>query len=158
MADGKASTNRTTFSRETSVSIAIQADPAIIWQLLTTGSEFASWNSTIISLEGDIKQGETIKLKSTLDEKRTFKLQIKELEPQKRLIWGDNQGSRTYTLNQRDSSTVTFSMSEKIGGFLFPLYSRFIPPFDASFEQFAADLKEEAERIQTSQANSNSPS
>jgi len=39
-------------------------------------------------------------------------------------------------------------MREKIGGPMFPLFAKMIPPFDASFEQFAADLKAEAEKIQ----------
>lgn len=30
---------------------------------------------------------------------------------------------------------------------MFPLYGGMIPPFDASFEQFAKDLKKEAEII-----------
>jgi hypothetical protein len=41
-------------------------------------------------------------------------------------------------------------MTEKIGGSIFPLFARFIPPFDVSFEQFAADLKKEAETIHNS--------
>lgn len=146
---GKASTNKSTFGRETSVSTIIQASPEIVWKLLTTASDIPRWNSTIVSLEGDIKQGETIKLKSTLDEKRTFNLTIKELEPHKRLVWGDNQGNRTYTLLESGKDTV-FTMTEKIGGLLFPMYGRFIPPFDDAFEQFAADLKKEAESMQAS--------
>ena len=39
-------------------------------------------------------------------------------------------------------------MTEKIGGFMFPLYGKYIPPFDESFEQFASDLKREAETIE----------
>ena len=38
-------------------------------------------------------------------------------------------------------------MSEKIGGPVFPLFAKMIPPFDRSFEQFASDLKKEAEAI-----------
>ena len=72
--DGKASTKKEAFSRETSISIDIQSTPEIVWNLLTTASDIPRWNSTIISLDGDIALGETIHLKSTLDEKRTFKL------------------------------------------------------------------------------------
>lgn len=147
-ANGKASTTKETFSRETSVSIDIQASPDIVWKLLTTASDIPRWNSTIISLEGDIAPGETIKLKSTLDEKRTFKLKVKELEPERRLVWGDNQGRRTYALDKRSEDRVTFSMTEKIGGLLFSLYGRFIPSFDESFERYAVDLKKEAEKLQ----------
>ena len=146
--EGKAKTTKTTFSRETSVSTTIGADPAIVWALLTLASDFPRWNSTVTSIKGDIREGETIELKSTLDEKRTFKLKIKEFVPEKRLVWGDSQGSRVYSIDKGSGNRVSFTMSEKIGGLLFPLFSNYIPPFDKSFEQFAADLKREAESIQ----------
>ncbi|MGZ4058050.1 MAG: hypothetical protein ACXVPU_03435, partial [Bacteroidia bacterium] len=41
--NGKATTVRTTFSRSTSVSTIINADPAIIWKLLTTASDYPRW-------------------------------------------------------------------------------------------------------------------
>jgi uncharacterized protein YndB with AHSA1/START domain len=145
---GKATTIRNTFSRETSVQITILADPAIVWALLTRASDFPRWNSTVTSINGEIRQGETIELKSTLDEKRTFKLKIKEFVPEKRLVWGDSQGSRVYMIEKGARDGILFTMSEKIGGPLFPLFAKYIPPFDQSFEQFAADLKKEAESIQ----------
>ena len=148
--DGKAMTVKERFSRETAVSIQIQADPAIVWKLLTNAADFARWNSTVVSLEGEIRLGEQIKLKSTLDKKRTFKLRVKEFEPNKRLAWGDRQGNRVYTISKEGETAVTFSMVEKIGGLLFPMYGKYIPPFDESFEQFAADLKKEAEAIHSS--------
>ena len=72
--NGNATTVKTTFSRQTSVSIEIQADVSIIWTLLTNAADFTRWNSTVTSLEGNIKKGEKIKLKSILDEKRVFKI------------------------------------------------------------------------------------
>ncbi|MEM6431198.1 MAG: SRPBCC domain-containing protein [Deinococcota bacterium] len=144
----KATTTKRTFSRETSISVDVQASPKIIWQLLTTASDMPGWNSTIVSLEGVIRQGETIQLKSTLDEKRTFKLKVKELMPEQRLVWGDSQGNRVYTLAPKGKHVTTVTMTETIGGPIFPLFARFIPPFDESFEQFAADLKREAEARQ----------
>jgi uncharacterized protein YndB with AHSA1/START domain len=145
---GKATTTKKTFSRETSVSTTIFADAAIVWALLTRSSDFPRWNSTITSLKGEIREGGTIELKSTLDEKRIFKLKVKELVPEKRLVWGDAMGSRTYTLDKDTEGSVLFIMSEKIGGPLFPLFAKSIPSFDESFERFAADLKKEAETIQ----------
>ena len=144
--EGRASTIKKTFSRETAVQTTINADPSIIWALLTNADDYARWNSTITSLTGDIKLGAKIRLKSTLDEKRTFKLKVKELNPEKELVWGDGKGSRTFTLTQKNGSTL-FYMHEKIGGLMFPMYAKYIPPFDESFEQFAADLKKEAEAI-----------
>lgn len=145
----KAVTEKRMFSRETTVSVNIEASPSIVWALMTHASDFPRWNSTVVSVNGEIKEGGTIELKSTLDEKRVFKLKIKEFVSEKQLVWGDSMGSRVYTLD-KNSNGVLFSMSEKIGGPLFPLFAKMIPPFDRSFEQFAADLKKEAETIQGS--------
>jgi len=148
--EGKATTTKKIFSRETSVGTRIFADPAIVWALLTHASDYPRWNSTITSMNGDIREGGTIALKSTLDQKRTFNLKVKEFVPEKRLVWGDALGSRVYTLTRGDGGSTIFSMTEKIGGPLFPLFASSIPSFDASFERFAADLKREAEAIQSS--------
>ena len=145
----KATTIRSTFSRQTSVSTDINADPSIIWALLTNASDYPRWNSTIISIDGKIAPVEKISLKSTLDPKRTFKLKIKEMEAGKKLVWGDAMGKRTYLLTKNQNGSVTFSMDEKIGGPMFPLFAKMIPSFDASFDRFAADLKKEAETIMT---------
>ena len=145
--NGKATTVKTTFSRETAVSIEIKAEPAIVWALLTKASDYPRWNSTVTSIEGTIALGEKIKLKSTLDAKRTFKLQVKEFDVEKKLAWGDGQGNRVYTITKNGNGTVTFTMTEKIGGLMFPMYAKMIPSFDQSFEQFASDLKKESETI-----------
>ncbi|MFT5194651.1 MAG: hypothetical protein ACI9EW_002142 [Cellvibrionaceae bacterium] len=149
-ANGKATTIKETFSRETSVTISIQADKTVVWNLLTNAPDMPRWNSTVVALDGNIKLGETVQLKSILDDKRVFKLKVKEFETEKRLVWGDRQGSRVYTLTPSDDGSVVFSMVEKIGGLMFPLYAKYIPEFDESFEQYAADLKKEAELVQNS--------
>lgn len=145
----KATTIKKTFSRETSVHASIEADPAIVWALLTHASDYPRWNSTVTSIQGEIKAGAAIELKSTLDAKRIFKLKVKEFVPEKRLVWGDAMGNRVYNLERAGSGT-DFSMTEKIGGPMFPLFAGMIPSFNESFDQFAADLKKEAETIQQS--------
>lgn len=148
--EGKATTTRKTFSRETSVSTTIYADPSIVWALLTHASDFPRWNSTVTSMKGEIREGGSVELKSILDDKRIFKLKIKEFVPEKRLVWGDAMGSRVYTLTRGNGNSTVFTMTEKIGGPLFPLFAGSIPPFDKVFERYAADLKKEAEAIQNS--------
>jgi uncharacterized protein YndB with AHSA1/START domain len=142
-----ATTTKRFFSRETSVSVEIHAAPAEVWALLTNAAEYPQWNSTVVSIDGEIAQGKKIKLKSTLDPKRTFALTVRDFEPPKRLVWGDAMGRRTYQVTPGEAGAVTFSMNERIGGPLFPLFARMIPSFDAAFDQFAADLKKKAESI-----------
>lgn len=142
-----ATTVRKTFSRETSVQTEIAAEPAIVWKLLTNAEDYPRWNTTVVSIDGKIAVGETIRLKSTLDSKRVFKLKVKEFQPNTRLVWGDGMGSRVYCVTKNGNGTALFSMTEKIGGPLFPLFAGMIPAFDEAFDQFAADLKKEAEHI-----------
>ena len=59
--NGKASTTKKTFSRETTVSILIDASIESVWDVLIQASEYQRWNSTIISLEGIIQTGEKVK-------------------------------------------------------------------------------------------------
>jgi hypothetical protein len=81
--------------------------------------------------------------------KRSFKLKVKEFQPGKKLVWGDGKGQRTYTLANNSDGTVTFSMSERIGGLMF----RCMPSTSLRSMKistpFAADLKKEAELIQS---------
>ena len=107
----KATTTKTTFSRETTVSIDINAGAATVWELLTNVEKMPSWNSTIVSLSGNIAPGGKVALVSTLDESRTFNLKIKEFEPNKKLVWGDNQGARTYTIAERGEGVVSTAAS-----------------------------------------------
>lgn len=144
---GVAKTERKTFSRTTTISEIIEADQTIIWALLTNATDYTRWNSTIVSLDGEILEGEKLKLKSTLDPNRTFKLKVKEVIPEEKLVWGDAMGHRVYTLEKKETGTL-FSMTEKIASLMFPLFAGKIPPFDESFEQFTNDLKNEAEAIE----------
>lgn len=56
-------------------------------------------------------------------------------------------GKRVYKLTQISNEKTNFSMTEKIGGPLFPLFAKMIPSFDESFEKFAQDLKTESEKL-----------
>jgi len=144
--DGKATTIKKTFSRSTTISTSISADAKTVWSLITDAQSIPKWNSTVVSIDGNIKLGEKIKLKSTLDPSRTFKLKVKEMVPNQKMVWGDAMGNRTYALKEVGNG-VKFTMTEKIGGLMFPLFANKIPSFDESFEQFAADLKKKAESL-----------
>lgn len=146
--EGQATTEKGTFYRETSVSVMIYAPAEIVWRLLTTANDFARWNSTVISVKGEITPGGAVELVSKLDPKRVFKLKVKDFVPAQRLVWGDSKGSRSYALSGGGDGAVRFVMRERIGGLMFPLYAKYIPSFDASFDDFAADLKREAEAQQ----------
>lgn len=142
----QAKTIKKIFSRETSVNINIDATAEKIWNILTNAGHYPNWNSTVVSILGTIEPEGNIQLRSVLDTKRVFKLKVKEFEFNKRLVWGDFMGKRTFLLTNNENGGTNFSMLEKIGGPLFPLFARMIPSFDDSFNSFAQELKAEAER------------
>jgi uncharacterized protein YndB with AHSA1/START domain len=128
----------------------IQADPERIWALLTDPASYRAWNPTVVSLEGRIAVGETIKLVSTVNPKRTFSLKVTELEGPRRMVWSDGmplglfKGVRTYSLNPTDAGSE-FEMEEVYSGPLAPLITKAIPDLTDSFVQFADGLKTASE-------------
>jgi uncharacterized protein YndB with AHSA1/START domain len=141
----KAHTIKKIFSRETSVSTVINATPEKIWQILVDVNNYKNWNSTLVSIEGEIKEGGEIKIVPAINSNRTFKLKIKAFEPYTKMVSGDAMGSRTFLLEKVSNGTL-FTMTEKIGGPLFPLFVKMIPSFDDAFDAYARDLKTEAEK------------
>ncbi len=134
-----------------SVEEAINASPETVWALLTDGSRIAEWNSTIVSFEGDIRRGNRIKLVSTVNPKRAFKLNVAEMDAPRHMVWSDGmplglfKGVRTFTLTPAADGATVFSMVEEYSGLLEPLISRSIPDMTESFQDFAASLKQAAE-------------
>lgn len=144
MAQGqKASTNFEKKSQTTTVSTVIHSDASTIMGLLTDAENFPKWNSTVVNIEGEIALGNKIKLTSTLDPDKSFKLKVTELT-ETSMKWSDGKGGRVFKLEKAQQGMV-FTMSESLGGFFYPMYKKYLPSFDASFDQFAADLKKAAE-------------
>lgn len=150
-ANGKATHSSKTFSTECSVSINIRASQNQIWAILTHAEAFPKWNSTVISLEGRIALNEVVHLKSTSSPTRTFHLKVSEMTAPSRMVWQDGmapmfKGVRTYTLTPKSDDTTDFTMHEVISGLMFPMIKGSLPDFRPFFEQYAADLKREAEK------------
>lgn len=132
----------------------IAADADTIWALLTDAAGYPSWNPSVIGVEGRIAPGETIRLTSTLNPKRAFKLTVGDFSPPTRMTWSDGmplglfKGVRTFELVPRDGVTA-FSMEEVFSGLLAPLITKTIPDMTQSFEQFAVGLETAAESGRT---------
>ena len=150
-ANGKATKKASTFHMECAVGINIRAAPATIWTLLTNAADVPRWNSTVTSLEGDIALGNKLALRVPIAPGRVFRPKVTELVADKRMVWSDGaapmfKGVRVYTLTPRSDGTTDFSMVETFDGVMLPLIKGSLPDFAPPFEQYAADLKREAER------------
>ncbi len=149
--NGRARRTKSTFRMEYAVAINIKAPPSRIWALLTNAQDFPRWNSTVKGIEGNIASGEKIKLRATIAPERIFNLAISEFVSEKRLVWRDGMapmftGVRTFTLTPKTDGSTDFSMAEVYSGIMLPMIAGSLPDFRPTFEQYASDLKREAEQ------------
>jgi hypothetical protein len=148
---GKAQKTKTAFRMECAVGINVRAKPATLWTLLTDAAQFPKWNSTVTGIEGEIALGQKLALRVAAAPGRVFKPRVTELEPEKRMVWSDGaapmfKGVRTFTLTPRGDGTTDFEMVEVFSGVMLPMIKGSLPDFGPPFEQYAGDLKREAER------------
>lgn len=138
------------FRMEYAISVAIQAPPERVWHLLTNAADFPRWNSTIKSITGTIAAGQKIALQAAIAPDRTFNLLVSEFATNQRMVWRDGTapmftGVRTFSLSPR-AGGVEFHMAEVYSGIMLPMIAGSLPDFRPAFEQYARDLKREAEK------------
>ena len=95
--------------------------------------------------------GETIKLKVPYAPGREFKLKVSTFSQPDKMVWQDGfpplfSGVRTFLLTPKPDATTDFSMVEVFSGIMMLMIGGSLPDLRQSFEQYARDLKTEAER------------
>lgn len=146
----QAQKTRTTFRMAVSIAEDVDAPPAQVWALLTDAAGFPGWNSTIERIDGDIADGQTIKLVATVDPSRTFKLKVSDVVAASRMTWSDGfapvfQGVRTFRLTETAGGGTRFEMAETFSGLMLPIIAGSLPDFGPIFEDYVRDLKAAAE-------------
>jgi len=132
------------------VEVSIRSSPDRIWALLTNAQDFPRWNSTVTSIDGEIRGGHRIRIHVPGTD-RTFTPLISNLVPAAHMTWTGGfaplfKGVRTFELTPRRDGSTTFVMEERFSGLMMPIAGRAMPDFGPVFERYAADLKREAER------------
>ena len=133
------------------VEINIQAKPDVLWNLLTDAKRYPAWNSTITNIEGEIREGERLRL-HVPGTKRTFTPKVSGVVPGQRMVWSDGlkplfKGVRTFALSSCGNNSTDFVMRERFSGIVFAMTKSMLPDFRPIFEAYANDLKREAERV-----------
>jgi hypothetical protein len=150
MAASKATQTGDVFSMTCRVDVNIQASPSAVWGLLTDAKAYPNWNSTVTAIEGEIREGERLRLHVPGTE-RTFTPLVSGIVPNERMTWTGGvaplfKGVRSFVLKARADNTTDFSMAERFSGLMLPFVKGSMPDFVPVFERYADDLKREAER------------
>jgi hypothetical protein len=131
-------------------STLIRARPERVWELLTDGPSYPSWNTTVARLDGRIAAGEKITVHAKVSPGRAFPVKVQELSPFERMVWAGGmplglfKGVRTFTLTPQGDA-LRFEMREVFSGLLSPLIERSLPDLQPAFDEFAQALKRKAE-------------
>jgi hypothetical protein len=146
----KITQTRGAFSLACSVVVNIGATPANVWRLLTDAENFPRWNSTVASVEGQIREGERLRLRVP-GTNRTFTPRVTGVVPCERMVWTGGfaplfKGVRTFQLRPLGDGSTEFEMEERFSGLMLPLVKGSLPDFGPIFKRYANDLKLEAER------------
>lgn len=137
-------------------STAIKASPDQIWAILTNGAAYPEWEPNTIRIEGQIAAGEKLTAYSKLSPDRAFPVQVTEFVPGQKMTWSGGlplglfKGERSFTLAPRGDGVTEFTLREVFSGPLLGLFGRSLPDLNTAFAQFAASLKNRAERVASS--------
>ena len=150
MAEPKLTQAHSAFSMSCLVEVNIRANAERIWSILIDAKNFPRWNSTITRIEGEIREGERLRLHVPGTD-RTFTPLVSDVVPNRRMAWTGGfapvfKGVRTFELKPRNDGSIDFAMQERFSGLILPLAKGSMPDFGPIFERFANDLKHEAER------------
>lgn len=145
-----ATTMKSTFRRECTVSTVISAPATKVWRLLTEVGDMVRWNSTLTSIEGNIELGGTVKMRVPEAPGRVFSIHVTTYLPDREMVWTQGNramfiGVRTYRLVPTSKDRTAFHLSEVFSGVMVPMIAGRLPDFKPIFERYAADLKRESE-------------
>jgi hypothetical protein len=146
----KATKTGTAFRMDCAIRTTIHASPERIWALLTDAAAFPRWNSTVTSIEGEIAEGRSLKLRVPSAPERVFTPKVSRVEPGRSMVWSDGmapmfKGVRTFALTPNADGSTEFSMKEEFSGLMLPMIKGSLPDFAPVFEAYAEDLKRAAE-------------
>jgi hypothetical protein len=147
---------RSAFAMTCGVEVNIRAGAEIVWGLLTDAKGFPRWNSTVSGIEGQIRDGERIKL-HVPGTTRTFTPKVSVVVPGQQMVWSDGlafifRGVRSFVLMPHGHASTDFVMQERFSGVMFALVKGMLPDFRPIFEAYASDLAREAQRVANERA------
>ena len=134
-----------------SASITINAPAWTVWKILTDAGGYPTWDLSMDHIEGRLTLGETVKFFTKLSA-QAFPVKVTAFEPEKKLVLtggmplGLFKSERTHTLTVKKEGTTVFHTEEIFSGLLLPVFGKNIPDLTENFRNFAAALKNRAEK------------
>lgn len=132
----------------------IEATPETVWQILSDPAGYPDWDPSMDHIDGKLALGETVKFHTKLSD-RAFPVKVTAFEPGRRMVLtggmplGLFKSERTHLLTSSGDKQTTFHTKETFSGLLLPIFGKNLPDLTENFVGFAAALKEQAEKAET---------
>lgn len=130
----------------------IAADAETVWGVITDGAAYTAWDSGVTRLEGDIRDGEKIKVHAAVGGDRAFPVRVSLAPDRRSMTWSGGmplglfRGVRTFTLTP-SGSTTRLRVREEFSGPLLGMIWKSMPDLGPSFTQFVEGARARAESL-----------
>lgn len=121
-----------------------------MWSVLTDPTQLVNADTGVLALNGEIREGARITLRSCVAPKRDFRLHVAAYDAPGRMVWQDGmplglfKGIRSFELTPSPTGTRFYVKEVYVGPLAF-LITRMIPDLQPSFEKFADGVARMAE-------------
>ncbi len=133
--------------------IDIDAKPEEIWDVLLDFESWKLWNPFIPMVEGNLKVGESLRIKVTPPDMKPmiFKPEVFEVKPNEKILWGGSflkilyHGDHAFILEPLKDGKTRFSQIERFIGPIVLFMSGMIKKTELGYQQMNIALKKEVE-------------
>ena len=129
----------------------IYARSSTAWDIITDDSNYTVWDSGITRIDGQVRNGGTIRIRTRTGGNRSFRLRVQQI-PGEVMTWtralplGLFTGVRTFTLSPQGGKTH-LRVKEEFSGPLLGLVWRTVPDLGQNCTGYVNAVKERAELI-----------
>lgn len=129
----------------------IYARSSTVWDIITDAANYTMWASGITGIEGDVRHGGTIRVRTRPGSKRAFRLRVRQV-PGEVMTWtggpalGLFTGVRTFTLSPYGGKTH-LRVEDEFRGPLSRLFGGTAPDLGQDSTGYVHAVKERAELI-----------
>ncbi|UZX03044.1 hypothetical protein F8G81_10890 [Arthrobacter sp. CDRTa11] len=129
----------------------INARSSTVWDIITDAGNFTVWESGIIWIDGEVRNGALIRIRTTGGDRRTFHTRVQQM-PGQIMIWktglllGLLTWTRTYSLSPHAELTH-LRVKDEFGGPLLRFASSAIPVSRQDLYSYVAAVRKRAELL-----------
>ncbi|RAX16758.1 hypothetical protein DC347_10745 [Pseudarthrobacter sp. AG30] len=127
----------------------INARTSTVWEILTDAGNYTVWESGITDIDGEVRNGSTIRVRTTSSGERRYRLRVEQI-PGEVMTWtgglplGLYKNVRTFTLST-EAAMTHLRVTEEHTGPLAGLLAKPVPNAQQSFTKYVQAVKARAE-------------